>query len=476
MRALYDQVLREAFDIFAAHTFELLHPGAEYLENWHIRAIAWQLDRVRRGECRRLIITMPPRSLKSFTVSVAWPAFVLGHHPTQKIMAVSYGEDLAIDLARQCRRIMESGDYQRIFPRTRLTRSAAADLETSKGGRRFSTTNGGVLTGLGGDIIIVDDPQKPEDAQSEARRRSTIGWFEGTLSTRLNDKEHGAIILIQQRLHEDDLAGHLLAKGGWEHLDLPAIAIQDETIPLSADEVHHRKAGDILHPARESREALERQRQEMGSYFFEAQYQQKPVPVEGYMIRPGWFKRYADAPDVKRGARVVQSWDFAVTDSAGSDYTVCVTALVDRNQVWLLDVFRDKLNYPDQKRKFAEQAKRHGANVILVEKAANGHPLLADLRAHNVAGVPSPIGIQPVGGKVERLSIHSSRIEAGDIFLPKQAGWLEPFLHEITAFPNGKHDDQVDAFSQLLQWLSRQQHVGFVSDARAELFVYDDEW
>ncbi|WP_018147476.1 phage terminase large subunit [Henriciella marina] len=452
-RALYQQTLRQAFDLFVAHAFEQLHPGTPYLPNWHIEAISWKLDQIRRGECKRLIITVPPRSLKSFTVSVAWPAYLLGQDPTTNIMTVSYGEELSIDLARQCRRLIEETDYRHIFPKTRLARAAVNDLETTKGGRRISATNGGVLTGRGGHIIIIDDPQKPDEAQSETRRRNTIKWFENTLSTRLNDKENGAIILIQQRLHEEDLAGHLLARGGWDHLDLPAIAERDEEIQTGHAEFHSRKEGEALHPERESFAALERQRQEMGSYAFSAQYQQRPVPETGNLIRPAWFKRYEEAPEIKPGVRTIQSWDFAVTDSAGSDYTVCLTALVQKNQIFIFDIFRDRLNYPAQKKKYAELGQKWLPRSILVEKAANGQPLLDDLRARPVPGVVSPIGVKPSGSKVERLSIYSSRIEAGDVYLPRDASWLDAFIHEIAAFPNGKHDDQVDALSQLLQWL-----------------------
>ncbi|WP_290846101.1 phage terminase large subunit [Henriciella sp.] len=455
-RRIYYQALRQSFDLFVGHAFDQLNTGTPYLDNWHIRSISWKLEQIRSGACKRLIITVPPRSLKSFTVSVAWPAFLLGHEPTSNLMCVSYGEELASDLARQCRRLIEETDYARIFPRTRLARTAANDLETTQGGRRFATTNGGVLTGRGGDIIIIDDPQKPEDAQSEVKRRSTIKWFENTLSTRLNHKAEGAIILIQQRLHEEDLAGHLLSKGGWDHLDLPAIAEHDERIEIDQDEVHVRKEGEALHPERESLADLDRQRQEMGSYAFSAQYQQRPVPEAGNLIQPSWFRRFEDAPEIKPGVRTIQSWDFAVTDSAGSDFTVCLTALVHRNQIWIVDICRTKLNYPAQKRLYGELARKWRPQSVLLERAANGQPLLDDLRANGVPGIMSPIGIKPNGSKVERLSVYSGRIEAGDVHLPRKAPWLDAFLHEMAAFPNGKHDDQVDALSQLLQWLSRE--------------------
>lgn len=456
----FDAVLRQDLATFVGKSFATVSPGTPFLANWHIRAIAHQLERVRKGEVRRLLITMPPRSLKSITASVAFPAFLLGHDPTMRIVCVSYAEDLAQKLARDSRAVMESAWYRRIFPGTRVSRakSAELDFETTKRGGRLSTSVGGTLTGRGGSLIVIDDAQKPADAMSSAKRATTRDWFRNTLSSRLDDKRNDSIVVVMQRLHLDDLAGHLTEQGVWTHLNLPAIAVENERIELGYGKIHHRKAGEPLHLAREPLEVLERLKEDMGPFHFAAQYQQCPLPEQGNLVRWEWFETYEVPPSPGDPGRIIQSWDFAVRDGESNDFSVCITAHVRGNDVHILDIFRSKLDYPDQRQAVVSQANRLQANVILIETAANGSPLLADLRHLNAAGMPTPIGVPVQGSKVERLSIQSHRIQAGDVKLPDKALWLEDFRAEILAFPHGRHDDQVDALSQLLQWLEQDRH------------------
>ncbi len=232
-RDLFDFALRSDFESFLKYSVLTLNPGMPFLPNWHIRAIAYQLERIRRGEINRLIINMPPRHLKSITVSVAFPAFVLGHDPRQRIFSISYGSELSLKHARDFRSIVESSWYARAFPQMRLSRSLDDEAATTLKGFRKATSVGGVLTGLGGNMIILDDPQKPVDALSKVRRDSLNQWFTNTLMSRLDNKETGAIIVVTQRVHMDDLSGHLMSGSGhWEILSLPAIAEVDEQVPI----------------------------------------------------------------------------------------------------------------------------------------------------------------------------------------------------------------------------------------------------
>ncbi len=265
-------VLRSDLSSFIQRVFAAVDPGATYLHNWHIDAIAHQLERVIAGEITRLIITMPPRSLKSIAASVAFPAFVLGKDPRRKIVAVSYAESLSEKLARDCMSGMTSSWYRETFPATRLARGrmSRSDFETTRRGGRYSTTVNGAVTGRGGDIILIDDPHKPEDATSEAKRNAVIDWFRSTLMSRLDDPQRSAIILIQQRVHEADLAGHLLGQSGWTHLDLQAIAEEPVEIALGHRGLMRRPVGHLLHPERLSRELLDLRREELGSYVFAA--------------------------------------------------------------------------------------------------------------------------------------------------------------------------------------------------------------
>jgi hypothetical protein len=265
MQETLNAVLRTDFVAFAQKVFATVYPGKTYLHNWHIEAIAYVLERALSGDLCRLIITQPPRSLKSLFASVVLPAWALGHDPSLRFACVSYAGDLATDFARQFRMVVKSPWYRAAFPRMQLTRATETDCTTTLGGGRLAVSVGGTITGRGADMIVVDDALKAEDAQSEAVRRATNNWFGGTLLSRLNDKRSGRIIVVMQRLHEEDLAGTLLAAGGWHHLDLPAIALCDEQIPIGHGRVHRRREGDVLHPEREPLLELERQRRDMAA-------------------------------------------------------------------------------------------------------------------------------------------------------------------------------------------------------------------
>src|SRR6266446_8960833 len=289
-------LVRTDFFYFVWKCFNTIVQEAQFVANWHIKAVAHELMRAQRGETTRLIINQPPRSLKSICVSVAHVAWLLGHDPRRRIIVVSYSNELAAELHRQFRMVIDAPWYRALFPTMRPVKDSGTELVTTAGGSRYATSVGGTLTGRGADLIIVDDPLKAEEAMSEPARRRAIDWYGGTLVSRLNDKENGPIVVIMQRLHEDDLAGHLLGQGGWEHLDLPAIALDDSVIPLGNDRVMTRRIGDILHPERESKNALERIKAEIGSLQFSAQYQQRPVPLEGNLIRREWFRHYDRLP------------------------------------------------------------------------------------------------------------------------------------------------------------------------------------
>ena len=296
MDRVLQALLRTELRFFIRKVFTTVSPGETYLHNWHVDAIAHQLMRVRSGESRRLLINQPPRSLKSICVSVAYVAWLLGHDPTRHVIVASYSGDFAAELHRQFRMVIASEWYAAVFPNLHLAKETGLELVTSQGGSRYATSVGGTLTGRGADLIIVDDPLNANEVHSETARKRVIDWYGGALVSRLNDKQTGSIIAVMQRLHEDDLAGHLLRQGGWNHLNMPAIALEEETIELGRGGTHVRRSGDILHPERESREALEAIKAEVGSLLFSAQYQQQPVPVEGNLIRRSWFPAYDDLP------------------------------------------------------------------------------------------------------------------------------------------------------------------------------------
>lgn len=446
-------LIRRDLSSFIQRAFATVDPGNPYMHSWHIDAIAHQLERIANGEITRLIITMPPRSLKSIAASVAFPAWLLGQDPRLRILAVSYAENLSEKLALDCLKLIEAPWYRSAFPLVRIAKgkAARADFETTRGGGRFSTSIGGALTGRGGDIIIIDDPHKPEDATSEVKRQSVIDWYRSTLLSRLNDPQSGPIVLIQQRVHEADLAGFLLENGGWVHLDLPAIAEDAATIDLARHRVVHRQEGDLLHPERLPRAFLEERQRELGSYVFAAQYQQRPAPLGGGLVRWEWFKTYDEPPASAPGDRIVQSWDTASKADQANDYSVCTSWLVRDQNAWLVNIFRAKLEYPRLRHQIVELARQWKTDLVLIEDAGSGIQLIQDLKVNTELSMK---GIVPKDDKATRMLSVSHLIEAGRIAIPADAPWLADFQREVTLFPNGKHDDQVDSVSQFLRWLA----------------------
>ena len=443
--AEYQVLLRHDFVSFAARCFQELNPQAELAMNWHLEVIAAKLTAVREGKIRRLIINLPPRHLKSLMASIAFPAWCLGHDPSAQILSVSYAQDLADKLARDCRSIMMSPWYRRIFP-TRLAphRQAVQEFITTRQGYRLATSTGGVLTGRGADIILIDDPLKPEEALSEAQRQAANDWYDHTLYSRQNDKRRSAIVMIMQRLHEDDPVGHVLAQEPWEVLSFPAIAEADEMHEIETiwgPRCFRRRQGEALHLGREPLEILDRIRRTIGEYNFAGQYQQSPAPLGGGLVKAEWFKRYGEKNRPERFDRIVQSWDTANKATELSDFSVCTTWGVRGKDLFLLGLFRRRLEYPALKRAVREQQSLFGANEVLIEDKASGTQLIQELITDGCHGVTR---YQPTCDKIMRLHAQTAMIDNGFVYIPEAAPWLAEYLHELTVFPKGKHDDQVE--------------------------------
>jgi predicted phage terminase large subunit-like protein len=453
-RMLLDAILRSEFYSFVQAAFPIVSGGEALMTNWHIEAMAYALSRVMRGEIKRLIINVPPRSLKSITASVAFPAFVLGHDPTQRILCVSYAEALARKHAGDTRALMRSALYQRLFPGTRISQRKDTELEfmTTKGGFRLATSVGGALTGRGAGLAILDDPMKPQDAYSQLSREAIKQWYGHTFLSRLDNKAEDAIVVVMQRLHMDDFVGHLFEQEGWEVLKLPAIAQSYETTLIAPDYYYVRLEGDELHPQREPLAVLEELKREMGSADFSAQYLQEPVPPSGNMINWSWFQVYETPPEWMPGDSVIVSIDTAMTTGELADYSAAVVLHIRGDTAYLLDVVCQRLEYPDLRRKVIELNRRWSRAparyCLLIEDKGSGTSLIQDLRREHVHA----IAIKPEGEKVLRMHRHTARIEAGSVFVPCQAPWLDRFRTELLAFPAGRHDDQVDALSQALQY------------------------
>jgi predicted phage terminase large subunit-like protein len=452
---ILDALLRENLASFIHKTFNTVVPGESYLPNWHIQHVAWQLTRVRRGEVKRLMILLPPRSLKSVCASVAFPAWVLGHDPTAKIVCVSYAESLARKHALDCRSVVSADWYKRAFGGTRIDPSKNTELEfmTTRRGYRLATSVGGTLTGRGGNLIIIDDPMKPEEAMSQSGRAAVNQWYTNTLLSRLNNKVEDAIVLVMQRLHADDLAGHILENEDWTVVTIPAIAKEKCQYELGAGGDYVRRSGELIDPRRDSMDILDSLKEQMGTLAFSAQYQQIPVPSGGTMVSWDKFERFSmlpswdeDDPDI-----FVHSWDTATKAGELNDYSVGTIWLMRKNQAYLLDVVRERLNYPDLRQRVIDLATagRYKAKEILIEDAGSGASLVQELRRHTRL-YPTPI--KPTTDKVTRMWTATLPIENSQVYIPEKAEWLDEFQEEVMRFPHARYDDQVDSMAQFLNW------------------------
>jgi predicted phage terminase large subunit-like protein len=294
------------------------------------------------------------------------------------------------------------------------------------------------------------------------------------LLSRLDDKRTGAIVLVMQRVHMDDLTGFVTGESDeWTVLNLPAIAEADEDVPISATEVYHRKAGQAL-SVREPLSVLENLKRQLGSDAFSAQYQQMPVPPGGAMIKRDWIRRYDQLPPQEEWLTTIQSWDTASKGGPENDFSVCTTWVVTRGirRWYLIDVWRKRVDYPELRTAVITLAAKHKAKRVLVEDAGAGTSLVQELRRGKVSGI---VAVNPERDKVSRMAVVSAKFEAGEVYLPRGAPWLADFERELFAFPSVKYDDECDSVSQALSPQNYQLPMQ-ISDAALAAADRPDQW
>jgi predicted phage terminase large subunit-like protein len=453
---------------FLHYSQRTLEPEKPFFQNWHIHAVLYHLEQVRLGNIRRSIINCPPRTLKSRMASVAFPARVLGLDPGRKIFGISYSHELAEQHAGDFHIVVQSGWYRRAFPLMRIRRHADSNFFTTRGGFRRTTSINGTLTGLGGDIFIIDDATNSADAHSETVRGNANKWYGRTLRGRLDDQT-GSIVIVMQRLHANDLTGYLLEQfpEGWTVLSLPAIAERDEIIPIGDGKFYHRKAGEPLHPQRYSLDGLENIKKEIGSIDFASQYQQNPVPAEGAMIRPEWLHEVDCWPN--GDGAFIQSWDTASKGGQHNDYSVCTTWFVNRDRYYLVDIIRGRFEYSELRSRANMIANIYKPQVILVEDSSTGTALAQELRN----SVPYLVELVPVASdKITRLYLQQSKFEAGKVLFVRDIPCLIEAKNELLTFPDSKFDDIVDSITQALAYdvTSYDSSMEWVGDADSALW------
>ncbi|TCK59849.1 phage terminase large subunit [Seleniivibrio woodruffii] len=409
-----------------------------YRPNWHHKVLAENLTKLMHGEIDRLMVLMPPRHGKSELASVRFPAWFLGHFPQKRIIATSYSARLAEVFGRRVRDLAAGGTFGLVFPNLRLKEGAKAAnrWETTEGGGYVSAGVGGSITGMGGDLLIIDDPFKnQEEADSEVYREKVWEWYQSTLYTRI--EKGGKILVILTRWHEDDLAGRLLQQSGedWTVVSFPAVAEEEEEF---------RRTGDALWPEKYSLETLKRMEKAVGSRVWNALYQQRPAPASGAVFRREWWRFYDELP---AGLKLFQSWDMTFKDSAGADYVVGQVWGVKGSEYYLIDQVRERMDFSQAVKALkALSAQYPDAAAKYIEDKANGPAVISALKG-SVGGL---IAVNPRGSKTARANAVSPLIEAGNVFLKRGAAFTQQLIEEAVYFPAGKHDDMVDAMTQAL--------------------------
>ena len=448
---------RNRFEVWLSKNFP------EFKWAWkYQRHIYRTLNRVTTGECKRLMIFMPPRHGKSEMVTVRYTAWRLMQDPKLNVILASYNQRLADRFSRKIRRVVESGELrvestgngEEGFPlstlNSKLRRLAtASEWETTGGGVVRSVGVGGGIAGFGAGLIVIDDPVRSRaDAESETKRDRVDEWFKDDIYTRI--EPNAAIILIQTRWHEDDLAGRLLkemAEGGekWEVISLPAMAEADD--PLGRPE------GRPLCPQMFDIAKLNRFKKKLGSYSFAALYQQRPMPLEGGQFKRAWFKNVVDRPP--EDLRWKRGYDLAVSLKTSADYTASFRCAKDRNGfLYIADGFRNKIEYPDQRRYIIERMKTEPRTEHCIEDALHGKAIVQDLRRERELSRYPLRTVKVQNDKLTRALAWLNLAEEGKVILVR-GPWIGDFVDEICTFPNGRHDDQLDAVSLAVQMIGK---------------------
>jgi len=443
---------REGLKEYVRAAWAIVEPSTSYLHNWHIDMLCEYLEAVSNRQILRLIINIPPRYMKSLLTSVFWPTYTWTIHPHTRWLFASYAQSVSTRDSVKRRDLVSSQWYRSLWG-DKVTiakdQNQKTEFQNTAKGYMMSSSVGASITGAGGDYIVIDDPLDPKQALSDIQRDTANRWIDQTISTRLNDKRRGVIVLIMQRLHERDVTGHLLSKKDdtgvpdWHHVSVPAEATKKTTIqfPVSKTKVE-RNTDDLLWPQKEDREILDRQKRAMGSYAYAGQYQQSPAPLEGGLFKKQWWRFYQPSLLPQESVeQLVQSWDMSFKSAQDNSFVVGqVWARVGVNR-FLLDQVRFHGDFP--KTVQAVVGMKHKwphSTAILIEDKANGPAVISTLNS-TIQGI---IAITPKGSKEARAAAVSYQVEAGNIQLPnpEDCPWVEEFMLECEQFPNAEHDDQ----------------------------------
>ena len=482
---------RQRLADFVPFLWEVLEPGNPLVPNWHIDAICDHLEAVTAGQLTRLLINIPPGCMKSWIVSVAWPAWVWLQDPSWRAVFASYDQALSNRDSGRCRTLIQSDAYQAMKERAGMDWELTGDQNTksyfrnTQMGERLALTMKGKVTGFRGDAVVVDDPHLIKPIQNVEELDAACEWYDKVLTTRLNDQKTGAKVLIMQRVHESDLSGHIIEKYGdeYEKLILPMQFDPDRRAKTFIFEDPRKEPGELLFEDKFPLEVVNKLKIEMDTEFA-GQMDQLPSAAAGehflgmhfrFWYPPGMKEpppiRYLD-PETEEKVDCVQkvldittevddylaSWDCGFKKTAGSDF-VCGTTWArlkgKRAHGVLIDRSYGRMSFTDTVQGVKDQVvKWPRTSRVLVEEAANGFAVVDFLQGQ----IPGLKGITPEGGKISRANAVQGMFEAGQVWFPHPAvfPWVYHTLAEMLKFPKGANDDQVDSITQALIALKRR--------------------
>ena len=452
---------RADFWCFVELMFDVLYPGKKLVYAGYLELIATLLMRVGERRFRNVIINLPPRHMKSALASILYPAWRLGCDPTVKFICISYGDDLAHDLSAQTRKVMRSPLYKVIFPGTILDKSAVDHIRTTMGGYRYATAVGSDITGFGADEIIIDDPVQPEDALSERVKQQLRDWVNSSVYTRFNDPSQGAMVLVMHRLAPDDLSGTMEPSADFV-LKLPLIAEEPDNYEYMGKTIMRREPGEPLNPDRMSAADIKALQARIAPHVFASQYQQRPAAGGSGYCSIDRLARYAEAPPFEL---TVHSWDIAST-KGGGDWTVCAKFGLakdsdGRDILYLTGIIRMQVELPDVREAIIAHDALDKPAIIVMDGNGIGRGPYQDLWAkgfrHLLPG-ESMASSASDNLKIRRFNEGLFNLYDGLVRLPNAMPRLDALLAEIAAFPDGKHDDQVDALSYVAAYSRRVIH------------------
>lgn len=451
---------------FFQQAWLVLEPATPLHLNWqheliceHLQRITWMALGLEPFDqlVLNLLINAPPRSLKSRIVSVFWPCWEWLHIPHMDFLCLSFASSLANDHNDDRRTVIQSAWYQTLCGGMRLsnTKNRISEFRNDKRGQMLARGLDGAVTGVGGRRLIFDDPNDPENVESELVRESTLKKFKGLSSTRKNDPRNTAIVIVQQRTHVNDVSGHIQAKLAHKYTQviLPSEAEKAEVIvfPISGKK-KERRVGDLLDPKRFGPEEIAEAKDTLSPYQYAGRHQQRPTPAGGGIVQLQWFNRYDTLPH--RPEKVVISVDTAQTAKETSAYWAIGVYLIYRGEYFIAEVYRRQMVFPVGQRAVISICEKYRdlgyiPDEVLIENKSNGIDLINNLKSN--PDFPWPlIPIDPEADKVTRMESQAGAVEAGKCFLPSSAGWLPDFELEVEQFPLG-FKDQIDQFSQFLK-------------------------